>query len=797
MSDLNRSFEQATWIAPLGAKNLKNYYFRARKAFFVEKICDKVELIIAAESTYILYLNGDEIGRGPARGTHAINYYDCYSVASKLKIGRNEVGVLCYCGNIETFIAAPAEPAVIVEIVGLLKTDFTWQVADADEEWRREVNLYTVQTGFSEWRDLRKEPLGWNVFQDSASWENAVRVHKSSRVWEKQLLPRSIPQLDETVYRLARISVAAIVPMANDLENIEVARLMTSEEHHVSDTLLSNDSSLFEARGQAVTTVKPMPDGKGVAITFDFDREIIGRFEMEVSASAGTIIDIGYEEQLTGKRLRVAHADAMGERYDFADRYILRDGRQGVGSSLMERGFRMAQIVLRNFYSPVLIHHVRAIDRRYPLTPVAFFRCSDPVLNKIWDACVETLSACTTDIFTDCPWRERSFWVNDLLVENLIFLQLTGDRRLPARALQMTFSETARNGLVNGVCPCPIGGKKDDWLALPATNLFLTLILRDYYLYTGDVHLVRDFFPKIQKILEEFDKFTDERGFVTFPPEYWNFFDWSYEANNHSLNGKTSAPLNFLYLIALKAYKELLAATETDPASPEFDPKISRLSASLHDAFLNRATGRLSDYIEAGRPAPLSSQLSHALAMLAEESSLLDRSWLLEGLNDPNLLVPELYMHYFIFAAQKKSGSTKDGLGRIRKYWGNIVSTGSPTIWEFGVHTLGKAAIDGKGSLCHGFSTSPIDFFQTTILGVYPKRPGFTEFWVVPQAFDLDQAGGRIPTPSGFIEIAWKRTFSALSVSLVVPSGCQAVTADGRRFEFGSHDFEIDQKFHC
>lgn len=779
----------AAWIAPDGAKDKKNCYFRARKIFEVDEIPGNVMLTIAAESSYILYLNGKEMGRGPARGTHAINYHDAYPVASELKIGKNEIGVLCHCMNIETFVAAPAEPALLVEIPGLLQTDSTWQVADAGDEWKKDVTLYTVQTGFSEWRDLRKEPVGWEIFADSSSWEPALCIGPASGIFKKQLLPRGISHLQDTVYLPVAIPASAGVPKAEDYEDREVARLMDNEKHRSTRSSIALSHITPDGGGM---TIAPEPDGGGVAIVFDFGREIVGRFEMWISGSAGAVVDIGHEEQLTGRRLRVSHEDAKGERYDFADRYILRDGFQQVGNTLMERGFRLVQVVVRDFDVPITIHRVQAIDRRYPLGPRADFQCSDSLLNGIWDACVETLSACTTDIFTDCPWRERSFWVNDLLVENVISLQLSGDRRLPARALQMAFSEAASNGLVNGVCPCPVAGKKDDWLALPATNLFLVLILRDYLFYTGDVSLVREYLPKLRRILDHFEDRSD-LGLISFPPEYWNFFDWSYEANGRSLSGKTSAPLNYLFLIALRAYDELAlhAGVATEPND------LSARLASLADAFYDPASRRLSDDIEDGKRSASGSQLSHALALLAEESSGGMRATFEEGMNDPDLLVPELYLHHFIFLAQKKIGRTENGLERIRKYWGDIVAKGSPTIWEFGVYNPGKGALDGKGSLCHGFATSPVDFFQTVILGITPRQPGFAEFSVDPCAFDLESAAGRIPTPSGDIVISWHRSSTGLSVTLEVPEGCEAITPDNRRFGPGNHRFETQHPPAC
>ena len=91
--------------------------------------------------------------------------------------------------------------------------------------------------------------------------------------------------------------------------------------------------------------------------------------------------------------------------------------------------------------------------------------------------------------------------------------------------------------------------------------------------------------------------------------------------------------------------------------------------------------------------------------------------------------------------------------------------------------------------MCHAFSTTPVDFLQTQVLGVKPLRPGFRIFAVEPRTFDLHHAAGTIPTPHGNIHIKWVRSTDSIIVKLDVPKGAVAKTAAGI-LSHGHHEFK-------
>ena len=59
-----------------------------RKAFTLDRVPDRVPARITADSRYVLYVNGRELGRGPIRSQFRRLQYDMYDLAPYLVVGR-------------------------------------------------------------------------------------------------------------------------------------------------------------------------------------------------------------------------------------------------------------------------------------------------------------------------------------------------------------------------------------------------------------------------------------------------------------------------------------------------------------------------------------------------------------------------------------------------------------------------------------------------------------------------------------------------------------------------------------
>ena len=767
------------WITYPGRSLEKNLYFRTRRQFTVAAASEKQLLHIAAESYYQLWLNGHELGIGPARGSRSLNYYDTYEVNSYLCPGTNHIAVLVQCMNIPNFNTSPCCAGVCIELENIIGSDDEWEVL-ANDEWPQNAEILCPQAGFTEFRDLRQTPSGWQNGGDCGQWRKAEVIGNMNG---KKLLPRPIPVL--TFYRYLPVDIAHTARVKPLKEDIPAAAAVTQQPHYHIDRELTVQCRPLLSAGQHEIVIVPPEDGSDISIVFNFGREVIGFFHLELSAPAGTLLDLAYDEELADGRVNASRA--AHDTYRFSDRYIMRDGHQEVGTTIHERGFRFVEVVIRNFREPVTLHTATAVDRRYPLTRTGSFNCSDMLLNRIWDVCIETMSACTTDVFNDCPWRERAFWVNDLMIENIVALQAFGDYRLNSHALRLAMSNIRTDGLVPGVCP---DDGKSRTVLIPA-NLFLPLMLKDYYLYSGDRSLVDELLPVILTVLKRFELWQNADSLLMPPPEYWNFFDWSFELNKISMDGKNTSLLNWLYVYAQNTAASLLEETGQPDKASACRAGTTAVIAGIEKHFWSPERNCYADWLETdGTPSAHASQLAQAFALLSgslPESRSFD---LIRALNCPDLLQPELYLQHFVLNAMRDCRQYPAAINRIRKYWGEMIKTGTPTLWEAAIHQQGKAAFGNIGSLCHGFGSTPINYFQTAILGVVPLEPGFGKFAVNPVPHDLDFAEGRIPTPAGSIHVRWRRNGTELNIELTVPCGLTAQTPAGE-FSAGKYNFEL------
>ena len=116
--------------------------------------------------------------------------------------------------------------------------------------------------------------------------------------------------------------------------------------------------------------------------------------------------------------------------------------------------------------------------------------------------------------------------------------------------------------------------------------------------------------------------------------------------------------------------------------------------------------------------------------------------------------------------------------------WANILAQGGTFTWEMwhpqdqDVLTPPLASLLGNGdSRSHGFGSNVLVAIQQTMLGVIPTAPGYASFDVTVPLLALSYASGRVPTPSGAIEVAWSRPAVAtrpFKVDVTVPANTKA-----------------------
>jgi hypothetical protein len=163
-----------------------------RKTMYLDHVPDRAPARITADSRYALFVNGEEVGRGPIRSQPRRLYYDLFDLAHYLQPGPNVLAVYVkYYGTPKSYWM-PATPNMTLGKTGILVfetdlgaagwlvSDATWKARKADA-WADDLHGDTAGPaggGFPiEVFDARRFPYGWQEagFDDSG-WGTAFLV---------------------------------------------------------------------------------------------------------------------------------------------------------------------------------------------------------------------------------------------------------------------------------------------------------------------------------------------------------------------------------------------------------------------------------------------------------------------------------------------------------------------------------------------------------------------------------------------------------------------------------------------
>ena len=234
----------ARWIGPAEV-SCPNTTFLVRKTFSRGASSETVVLRVAADSRYAVYLNGVFVGNGPARGTDARYYFDSYDVSSALREGENTLAARVHCPVTPlTSTAPPIAPAFLAQLDGLAATDSSWQVR-LDPAHRPDAPFYTHHIGYSEYRDLRKELVGWETGADiPAGWGDAVELASAHELGGRILSPRPIGPLSGKHYRPVSVMDFGQTPPHNEDvdDDTDYATIMQMEMHLKTSHVVSDNS---------------------------------------------------------------------------------------------------------------------------------------------------------------------------------------------------------------------------------------------------------------------------------------------------------------------------------------------------------------------------------------------------------------------------------------------------------------------------------------------------------------------------------------------------------------------------
>ncbi|HLX66381.1 MAG TPA: family 78 glycoside hydrolase catalytic domain, partial [Puia sp.] len=461
------------WLKPAA-------YFR--HGFRVDKKVVSARVYIAAAGLYELSINGRRVGDHLLDPMYTRfdrrNLYATYDVTDFMSAGDNAIGVLLGNGwyNLQStavwyFDKAPwrGRPAFCLDL-RIAYSDGSVETISSGKDWRTALSpivFNSIYTG--EHVDDRLAIPHW----DEASFVDTG--------W-KRVIFTGVPS--------QHVVAEAMVPI------------------RIGDTI-------------AAAGMRKFTDTDFV---FDLGRNIAGDSRITVRGSAGTVLRLKHGERLyPDGHVDQSNIDVHYRPTDDSDPfqtdiYILKgEGEESFQPRFNYKGFQYVEVTSSQ---PVALDRSSLVGyfMHSDVRPVGWVQCSNPIINKIWEA---TNNSYLSNLFgypTDCPQREKNGWTGDAQIAVETGLYNFDAITVYEKWLADLRDEQQPNGVLPSIVPS--SGWGYEWGNGPDWTSAIAIIPWNVYLFYGDDKLLRDCYDNIKRYVDHINSLYPS-GLTT-----WGLGDW-------------------------------------------------------------------------------------------------------------------------------------------------------------------------------------------------------------------------------------------------------------------------------
>ena len=701
-------------------QNRDEFSYVRREAVLGRSPIVRGRVYISADQLYELYVNGEPVGKGLAYQFPDSQYYETWDVTPLLRPGRSNAFGILYTWQGPAKGHPAGAPGVIARIT-VDHTDGNREVITTDSSWRVLPGPWLAGTQRDEEGDPvdytehvvgPAVPVGWDwPGYEDAGWAPATTIgaHPAAP-WSRLVAVR-------TRQVFGRVPAVSIVRLG-------------------SGAAVADFGKIYAALPE-VTFRSGVP-GRLVRMHAGYLLDGSG----QVSTSQGNQhTDMSYAYVQRGGVETFRSFDYLGFRYLQIDDPGEDLGRQDVVA---------------------VTKHV-AVPDPYAGT----FRSTEPTLDAVFELGRHSALYTMQEQFVDTPTREKGSWLWDGRNESMTALAAFGDHNQTRKSLQEFAESQARywpNGAINKIYPTGLGG-----LQIAYFTAIYPEWIWNYWLYSGDRALLSSLYPVAARVAGFLQSSVAAgTGLITDIP---GDTDVSMHPTDTLMN-----------LLAVNVFRRVAAMAEALGRPPTEARSQRERQVSLTTAInrhLSRPDGLYSDGLEGGGTAvPTSSQSTNSYAISFGVVPPPRARRVADQVAAAGLAT-EPMMAGDVLEALRISDRRQAVLDMVtdarRPGWARILDEGGTFTWEvwdptdtdFPVPPL--AALYPGNSLSHGWGSNVLAAIQRGLLAVVPTGPGFSAFEVTVPCTALAAAAGRVPSPAGPIDLAWRRTADAVELDLTVP----------------------------
>lgn len=703
------------------------YHFR--KSFNLPNVPAKFIIHVSADNRYRLYVNGNPICTGPARGDLYNWNFETIDISANMKVGENVIASLVWNMGVYAPVAQISNQTAFVlqgdgESESIINTNNSWKVfknisyTPCSLDNGERLKSYMV-IGPGDKVDGSSYPWGWEQPNfDDREWNSATLIsnpavsgYGTDNLWT--LVPRGIPLMAEILQRVNKI--------------------------RSSDGIKVDDPSFIEGGHRLI-----IPANRKISILFDQTFNTTTYPELNVSGGKGSTIKISYAEALFDKEGKKGNRNEIEGKVLIGnyDIFMPDGGRNRLFRPLWHRTYRYVQMEIITKDEPLIIEDFYGMYTGYPFESKASFSSNDKSLQKIWDVAWRTALLCGGETYFDCPYYEQLQYEGDTRIQALISLYVTGDDRLIRKAILDFYHSRVPEGLTQGRYP------SNRLQVIPPYSLFWVSMVYDYWMYRKDDAFISQFLPAISEVLHWYEKDIDREKKMLGPMKWWNFIDYSDPFPGGVPPGASdgnSSIITLQYSYTLQQASQLFNYFGKLHEKDHFNKLSSELNTNTYLLCFDGKRNEMADTPE----KKTYSQHAGIMAILAGAITESEKKDVMLKILTDNSLSPATFYYRFYLTQALKSSDMADLYYANLKPWRDMLDMGLTTFAE---------KPEPARSDCHAWSASPLYDFFATICGITPNAPGFTSVRIAPSLGELLQVTATIPHPLGEINVTLIRS---------------------------------------
>ncbi len=714
---------------------------------------------VSADERYLLFVDGQRVGRGPERGSDRAWFYESYDLdlangphtfaALVWRLG--EIGPLAQIGLAGGFLLeaggsfgelvstkSAAWETRPVEGIG-----FSLPAGGRGMAWFVEP-VQTTDGAAYPWGIEKGAGEGW---QPAATRREDFGLPFGIRA-AHVLQPAGLPAQMAARRSGGRVRFVGAGAWSDEQSVAVAAGANLPAEAAVWQAMLDGAAPLV------------IPEHTRRQVVLDLEQYVCAFPQVRLSGGSGSRLSVGWAEAL----FLDASGQAKGQRDEVEGRtfialcrdVILPDGgAQRQFEPLWWRAGRFVELLVETGDQPVTIEEFGLLETRYPLEMESRFGSSDPRLEAVTPVALRGLQMCAHETYMDCPYYEQMMYVGDTRLEALTTYAISADDRLPRKAIRLFELSRLPDGMTQARYP----GR--DVQVIAPFALWWVGMVSDYALWRGDRAFVAGMLPGVRAVLDGFLGHVGADNLLQAPADGWNFTDWVADwplgVPPDGFDG-FSGLLNWhlVYTLGLAARLEGWAGEAL--AAQRWLGRRDALAAAAQAAFWDEPRGLFAD----DRAHTRFSEHTQCLALLSGAlMGDVNARTAHNLLNDASLTRTTIYFNHYLFETYRLLEQPAAFFARLG-LWFDLPAQGFKTTPE---------QPEPSRSDCHGWGAHPLYHYFASLLGIRPAAFGFERVEIAPMPGHLTRLSGEMVHPRGRIEADLHFEKGGVRGSIALPPG--------------------------